>query len=184
MGITGEFLAKSITTSELGESLDNNPCFRANYIGYAAEVKLKAYLKTIPTLDSISKIPDLDNRKGDFLVTYKGKDFSIELKMVAKGELKEDLVHGGYFGTVNLKRTGPEILPDGRRIHSLTRNRFDILAVGSVTPEGNWKFFFISPRYIPSSGAGTRYITTMFSINTNNTPHLRSDIIQVLEDIN
>jgi hypothetical protein len=69
-----------ITVEEFSELVNENPSLRGITVGYLAEYMLRKKLRMIPEVTSVIKNDDHDRtRKGDFILTYKGKTITIEV---------------------------------------------------------------------------------------------------------
>ena len=136
-------LVESITQEELVSLLNQNPSFKGYFQGYIAENKLEKQLRLIPEFSNIYKIPDVHKRKGDFCVTYKGKELTIELKSLATRGIKNDLLSGGIRGSVSLKHTGSREMENGNKTVSLSRSKFDVLAICTLASSTKWEFKYI-----------------------------------------
>jgi hypothetical protein len=183
MILSGEFLLSSLPPGRLAACIDENPSFRGFLHGYISEEKLRDLLKATEGIENVAKIPDHSLRKGDFAFSYLGKDFTIELKNLASRRLYPDILNGGVDGTVMLKSTDTKKISEELTTHHLPRGTFDILAVCTVTLDEQWTFKFILNKNVPSSDLGEDYLTPAFKINTEYTPMLKDNILEVLQDL-
>lgn len=185
MILTGEFLLNSLPRERLVEAIENNPSLRGYLQGYIAEEKLKDFLSQIDGVHNVYKIPDRDPRKGDFAFSYGGVERTVELKSVRSGSSREDILIGGVNCVVSVKNTDSlDIDGTGVKVTNLRRGDFDILAISLVSISGEWDFRFIANKHLPSSSKmGDDYIRTVLTMNTDNTPFLRTSILEVIKDI-
>lgn len=179
----GKILLDAISRERLEKCIDENSSLRGFLQGYIAEEKLRDYLESILGVSDVSKIPDQDSIKGDFRFCYGGTFYTLELKSVRSSGVKEDQMEGGSSGCVVLKTTDSRTLKNGSKTYCLNRNEFDILAISTFAIDGNWDFKFILNKYIPSSETDQALLVNRLWINTENTPLLRSSILDVLADI-
>jgi hypothetical protein len=182
MVLNGDFLISALSTERLARCVDENPSLRGYLRGYISEEKLRDYLESTPGISEVKKIPDLHSKKGDFIFKHEGVQYSVELKSLSD-EVHEDILNSGHKASLSLKRTGIRTLKDGRTTICLDRNQFDILAICTVSIDGQWDFKFILNKYLPSANIGQQYLSSNVVINTENTPMLRSSILEVLTDI-
>lgn len=183
MSISGQELLTGVSIQDLAELADINPSLRGYLHGYLAEMFLQRQLLEIEGVTSVEKIPDRAKLKGDFKVVYLGKTITIEVKSLSSRSIKEDLLNGGWTGSVGLKRTDAELVTsDGERTCCLTKGEFDILAICNFSLTRDWDFQFIANKYLPSSDLYSDRLTTKFIVNTLNTPKLTSDITEVFAE--
>lgn len=184
MKITADDLLNSLPRSQLLSMIDSNNSCKGLLTGYISEQILLNKLLTIPGVDSVSKIPDQDSKKGDLLVKYRDKFFSIEVKCLRSNTDRETWLEGGISGQVKVSLTDSTELEDGKRTWNPIKGEFDILAICTVTLTGNWDFYFIHNKYLPTSKHYPNRLKSTIRINTENTPCLYSDILRVIPDIN
>ena len=69
------------TVEELTQVVNQNPSLRGMILGYLAELKLEKLWLRREEISNVSKHDDHDRKKkGDRVVTYKGKEFIFESK--------------------------------------------------------------------------------------------------------
>lgn len=184
MLIPGRELLSGVTISDLESIIDENPSFRGYVHGYLSELYLKKQLTEIEGVTEVLKIPDRAPEKGDFLVTYLGRIFTVEVKSLSSHALKEDLLNGGWTGKVSIKRTDSEIANEqGARTSCLLRGEFDILAICTFSITKEWDFQFIANKYLPSSDLYRDRLSTTITVNTINTPKLTKNIEEVFLEL-
>lgn len=186
MTIPAKDLLSALPEDQLRYMIDTNPSCRGLLTGYVAEQRLINELRKIPEISSIEKIKDHSKRKGDLLVKYLDKSFSIEVRCMDSNSLslREMLLQGGISGKVSLGGSDSVILPDGTKSSCVKRGGFDILAVCTITVTDTWDFYFIHNKYLPISDSYVDRLKTSTRINTANTLFLYSDIQKVIPDIN
>lgn len=149
----------NLTLDELTEVVSKNPSLRGMILGYAAEVKLKSIWFSDPQkVMRAIKYDDHDRKKkGDLVITYKGREFIIECKSLQTKMIKK-LADGSYTGKTQVdasdrRRIG---LPNGSKIATtcLLAGEFDILAVNLFAFENKWRFIFAKNQDLPSNFKG------------------------------
>lgn len=189
MEISANQLLNSLSKEQFLSMIDGNNSCKGMLMGYIAEQVLANKLSEIPEVLKVSKIPDQDKRKGDLLILYKLKEndeiieFSIEVKCVRSKTAKLQLLDGGFTGRVQVGFSDSTVLNDGTRTSCALRGSFDILAICTVTVTGEWDFYFIHNKYLPTSEKHPDRIESNLIINTDNTPCLYKDIKKVIQDL-
>jgi hypothetical protein len=92
----GHYLDRlGITVEEIEQLIASNASLRGVLVGYLAEVRLmEMWFRKHP----LKKYGDHDREhKGDRWITYKGREFSIEVKSLQSSSIKQ--VEGGWKGT-------------------------------------------------------------------------------------
>lgn len=186
MTIPAKDLLSALPEDQLKYMIDTNPSCRGLLTGYIAEQRLINDLKKIPEISSIEKIKDHSKKKGDLLVTYLDKTFSVEVRCMDSNSLslRKMLLEGGVSGSVALGGSDSVILPDGSKSSCVKRGGFDVLAVCTITLTDTWDFYFIHNKYLPISNSYTDRLKTTMRVNTANTLFLYKDILKVIPDIN
>lgn len=146
----------NITAEQLTEMLDANPSLRGMLLGYAAEVKLKEIITSLPEVSYTTKFDDHNRKKkGDLYVVYRGKAFDIESKSLQSSMIKYDDEKGEWFGKAQVDASDRRdiILPSGEKLNTtlLLRNEFDVLAVNCYAFQNKWKFVFARNGDLPFS---------------------------------
>ena len=121
-----------ITVEELTQVVDQNPSLRGMLLGYLAELKLEKLWLRRGGISNASKHDDHDRKKkGDRIVTYKGKKFIFESKSLQTNMIEK--TDEGWTGKVQVDASDRRevMLPDGTKVNTtcLLRNEFHILAV-------------------------------------------------------
>lgn len=144
---------------------------------------LKRKLDQMTGISNVSKIRDHDEQKGDFRFIYAGREVTIEVKSMATKTVREDLLNGGFTATVQVQASDPQRAQDGTLTRCAERGRYDILAISAFAIGKGWDFFFMANKYLPSSTNYPERLSTSFTVNTNNTPCLHTNLFEVLEDL-
>ena len=86
----------SITPDELTTAIDENPSLRGMLLGYVAEYKLRRmWFIDRPGVTLYVKHDDHDRKKkGDLVVTYRGRDFVIESKSLQTHSIRRKATCG------------------------------------------------------------------------------------------
>lgn len=142
-----------ISIEEFTKLVDDNPSLRGFILGYIGEYKAKSALKSNKDVTNIYK-PDDHNRnsKGDLYITYKGKNFRIEVKSLQTNSVKKlgkDIWNGQYQCDASDSRDIS--LPNGHTVHttSLQVGEFDIVAIGLYQFGETWRFAFAKNELLP-----------------------------------
>lgn len=188
MSLSAKNLLSSIPASELENLIDSNPSLKGVMTGYIAEQKLMTQLSATPQLTGIKKIKDHDRIRGDIEFIYNDKKFTIEVKCLRKLKNKstgfEDVMVGGFTGTVEIGTSDRITKEDGITSTVIKKNEFSILAVCTILLNDTWDFYFIQSKYLPSDREGIDTIRRYLQINTYNMPCLYKDFNKVLQDLN
>jgi hypothetical protein len=145
----------TITPDELTIAIDENPSLRGMLLGYVAEYKLrKIWFADRPDVVLQVKHDDHDRKKkGDLVVTYRGRDFVIESKSLQTHTVRsEDSVwHGKAQCDASDRRKVK--FADGSTLETtcLLAGEFDILAVNLFAFENRWRFVFARNLDLPRS---------------------------------
>lgn len=142
-----------LTEQELSEIVQQNPSMRGLMLGYIAEYKLRKMHFTSPRFDNVHKADDHDrSRKGDLIVTYKGKDFTIECKSLQTNSIKT--TEEGYEGKYQCDASDRRKIKVGSKTVETTCllvGEFDIIAVNLFSFEEKWRFAFALNDDLPRS---------------------------------
>lgn len=180
-------ILSDFTSEELEQVIAENSSLRGYLQGYLAEVALKKQLLQIEGVTSVKKIPDQGKQKGDFLVEYKGKTLTIEVKSIATNSVREDILNDTWQGTVQVKATDKRAIEvDGVGTitsTSLLKGEFDVLAISCYAVSGKWEFLFIENEYLPEGTIAPGMIKTSFTVNPATTPLLTGDVVAVMDSV-
>lgn len=178
-------ILSGFTMDDLQELIEENSSLRGYLQGYLAERALRAQILRIPGVESVTKIPDRDQEKGDFKVLYRGVPMTIEVKSVMTDSIKEDILSQTWQGSVMVKNTDKrEVSVEGLGTIATTkleRGQFDILAICCFAVSGEWDFLFIENRFIPAAEEGYNLLKTKFIVNPGTTPGVTDNLVNLLE---
>jgi hypothetical protein len=145
----------SITDEELTIAIDENPSLRGMLLGYVAEYKLRS-LWFMGRADITHYVKHDDHnrkKKGDLVVTYKGRAFVIESKSLQTHSVRKegDMWVGKAQCDASDRRTVK--FADGSTLETtcLLAGEFDILAVNLFAFENQWRFVFAKNGDLPRS---------------------------------
>lgn len=142
-----------LTEQELTDIIQQNPSMRGLMLGYIAEYKLRKMHFTDPRFENVHKADDHDrSRKGDLIVTYKGKDFKIECKSLQTNSIKT--TENGYEGKCQCDASDRRKIKVGSKMVETTCllvGEFDIIAVNLFSFEEKWRFAFALNDDLPRS---------------------------------
>lgn len=142
-----------LTEEELTEIIRKNPSMRGLMLGYIAEYKLRKMHFAGSPYENIHKADDHDrSRKGDLIVTYKGKDFTIECKSLQTNSIKT--TENGYIGKYQCDASDRRKIKVGNKTVETTCllvGEFDIIAVNLFSFEEKWRFAFALNDDLPRS---------------------------------
>lgn len=149
-----------ISVEELENLIDANPSLRGFIIGYLAEAKLTARLAADSRITKLVKFDDHDRtNKHDLVITYRGKEFTIEIKSLQSATVRA--CDGRWFTGAEVvakfqcdasdRRT--VLLADGSSVTTtcLRYGDFDIIAVNLFAFEKGWQYGFALNRDLPHS---------------------------------
>lgn len=174
-------LLKGIALSDIEKLAASNPSLRGYLQGYLAEMFLQKQLEATPGISNVVKINDQNTSvRGDFKFLYGGKEFSVECKSFSERGFRFTPLEGGWYSTVNLKRSGAVQEEGKARSVNVKRGEFDVLAISTFNVTGTWEFLFIHNRFLPSAESDPSCIKSTLSFNPLNSPCLFRDILQVL----
>ncbi len=143
-----------ITVEELTQVVNQNPSLRGMILGYLAEMKLEKIWLNREGISQVAKHDDRDRKKkGDRVVTYKGKEFIFESKSLQTNTIRK--TDEGWVGKAQVDASDRRavILPNGTEVHTtcLLRGEFHILAVNVFAFEEKWRFVFAKNDDLPPS---------------------------------
>jgi hypothetical protein len=147
----GFFQRLGVKVRDLEEIIESRPSLRGLVVGYLAETRLVEMW--FPHY-SVEKVDDRDRaHKGDRLLTYKRKQFRIEVKSLQSNSVKKTT--DGWTGKfqVDASDSRPVTLPNGERLKTvcLTVGGFDLLAVNLFDFGNEWRFAFVKNCDLPRS---------------------------------
>jgi len=145
-----------LTADELTQIVDLNPSLRGFMLGYVAEFQVRKLLLDDIRTSNIHKFDDHDRthgKKNDLCVTYKGYEFTIEVKSLQTASVRQngDTYTGNFQCDASDSRTIP--LPNGEKIKTtcLEVGGFDIVAVNLFAFRHQWQFGFALNTDLPRS---------------------------------
>lgn len=176
-------LLDGFTFDDIEYLVDGNPYLRGYLRGYLAELRLEQMLKTVPGVTSVKKIPDPEDRKGDFEVIYFDEPVTIECKSVEVNTITEDTLHDSWKGSVCIKTSCRPVVINGEQTRSsyIQKGTFDILAVSTYAVDQNWGFLFMENKYLPESVPG--FASTKLWVNPQETAGVTDDIKALLDKV-
>lgn len=182
--LPGDLLLASTSASVLSSILNNNPSARGFLQGYIAEEYLMTYLRNLPGISDVSKIPDRHSKRGDIAFNYESRHYTVEVKSLKSNSRKEEFLDGGFSGVVGVKKTDVAWSKAGvKGTCHLSPGEFDILAISTYNVTGNWGFYFLASEFIPRTEGDPSKIKTSFRVNALTTPCLYQDIFKVIEKV-
>ncbi len=140
-----------ITAEELEQIIASNASLRGVLVGYLAEVRLmQKWFKEYP----FKRYDDHDRtHKGDRWLTYRGRDFSIEVKSLQSNHVKR--TPEGWAGRFQVDASDCRTidLPNGDSVQTtcLKVGEFDLVAVNLFEFGHEWRFAFAKNRDLPRS---------------------------------
>lgn len=145
-----------ITPEQLTEIVNDNPSLRGIMLGYAAEHKFRQIVERHPEVSATKKHDDHDRkRKSDRVITYRGMEFSVEVKSLQTNSIRR--VDGTFRGKAQVDASDCRTvtLRNGRKLVTtlLLCGEFDILAVNCFAFENRWNFAYALNRDLPTSTA-------------------------------
>lgn len=146
-----------INLSQLEELILKNPSLRGFLIGYLAEAKVRELLAKDKRISSLKKFDDHDREnKHDLVITYKGKEYSFEIKSLQTATVKPSKTEGieleARFQCDASDRRKIK-LKSGQEVETtcLKFGEFDIIAVNLFAFKEKWDFAFAFNKDLPSS---------------------------------
>lgn len=141
-----------ITLQDLSNVIYQNPSLGGMIIGYLAEYQLKKKLSVMSQITNIIKYDDHDRKKkGDLFITYKGKEYSVEVKSLQTNSIKRDGATRQGKAQCDASDRRKIKLPNGSELETtcLKVGEFDILAICIFGFDGKWDFVFAHNRDLP-----------------------------------
>jgi hypothetical protein len=134
-----------LTEDELTEIISENPSMRGLMLGYVAEYKLRKMYFGDQRFSNVIKYNNHDrNKKGDLMVVYKDKEFTIECKSLQTNTIQKS--DKGFFAKYQCDASDQRkvTFSDGSQIETtcLLVGEFDIIAVNLFALEEKWRFAF------------------------------------------
>jgi len=127
-------------------------------LGYIGEYKARQLLTKQAAISLLRKPDDHDRRKGsknDFVLRYRNREFSFEVKSLQSNSVKQDPISKVYTGRAQVDASDRRlvILPDGTELATtcLLVGQFDMLALNLFQFRQQWDFAFILNRDLPRS---------------------------------
>jgi hypothetical protein len=145
----------NIDEEVLTKLIDENPSLRGMLFGYVAEYQFSKIWLSHPDVSYAIK-PDDHNRKkkGDRLIMYKGKEFSIEVKSLQTAMIQKN-PDGTFTGKAQCDGSDRRIVTfaDGSQLNTtcLLGGEFDMLAINCFAFQGRWDFAFARNEDLPRS---------------------------------
>lgn len=182
-----------ITAEDFTELIDQNPSLRGMISGYLAEFKLKQFLLSVSGVERVTKNDDHDRtKKGDFIVTYKGHDITIEVKSLQTNSIVKTATH--YTGKAQCDASDRReiTLPNGTTVQTtcLLVGEFDLLAVNLFAFENNWRFVFARNEDLPRSTykkyapeQRQHLLASLVKVSLPSEPPFQTDIVSLLNAI-
>lgn len=189
----GNILEKwDIKISDFEQLITENPSLRGFVIGYLAETKLREQISKDTKISGFKKFDDHDrSNKHDLVVTYKNREYSIEIKSLQTSTVKKkdnEIYEGKFQCDASDKRKIK--LKNGEEITTtcLRFGDFDILAVNLFAFRGKWEYGFILNKDLPASNYAKypeevriNLIKSIIPISLPLSPPFVSDISILLE---
>lgn len=172
-------LLHAVGIQDISQIAEENSSFRGFLCGYVAERKFMELLRQTKGVRRVEKIPDQENRKGDFEVeTTRGK-FTVELKSAAAGSGRNN----SQF-SVSVKASDACVVNEGSeepplRTSCLPYSQFDVLAICLVNITGGWDFLFIENLKLPESKKYPGRISSKITLNLED-PRLKKSILDII----
>lgn len=185
--VSASSILSGFSLSDLEALMDENPSLRGYVQGYLAEMMLRRKLLSLPNVESVVKIPDHNEEKGDFRIMYRNRAITMEVKSIATSSVKHDPMNETWQGTVLVKNTDKRLIEvDGLgevTSTNIIKGEFDVLAICCFAVRGDWDFVFIESQYLPEPDTLPGLVKTRFSINPMLTPGLTHDPSKILETV-
>lgn len=145
-----------LTADELTQIVDANPSLRGFMFGYIAEFQLKKIFLSDVRISNIHKYDDHDRttgKKNDLCVTYKGCEFTIEVKSLQTASIRRYPDRYVGFFQCDTSDSRYITLPNGDKIKTtcLQAGGFDMVAVNLFAFRNQWEFGFALNRDLPRS---------------------------------
>lgn len=184
-----------ITPDDLTEVVNANPSLRGMILGYLAEVKLRKEWLTDPKIKNVIKYDDHDrSRKGDWVITYKGKQFIVEVKSLQTNTIKCDESGCKWSGKAQCDASDRRTIKfkDGSKLETtcLLVGEFDILAVNLFAFENKWRFVFAKNKDLPRSTfkkyskiQRKNLLTSLVDVTWPPSPPFKDNLFEVLDEL-
>lgn len=139
-----------INLNSLAESVANNPSLRSFIIGYQAEYMAKRAIAKQLGLDPAADFKKYDDHDrthhGDIWFTYKGREYSVEVKSLQSRLCVYDEDSDSWSGKYQCDGSDATdvTLPNGSVEHTVAIpfGLFDFVCVGLFSFGGKWRFAF------------------------------------------
>lgn len=144
-----------IDEQTISDLIDDNPSLRGMVLGYVAEKKFHDAYLNHNDISSAVKDDDHDRlKKGDRRITYKDKEFLVEVKSLQTKTCKP-LEDGSWIGKSQVDGSDKRTIKfnDGSELSTtlLLKGEFDLLAVNCFAFGDEWKFAFAKNSDLPTS---------------------------------
>jgi hypothetical protein len=140
-----------LSAEEFSNLIEKTPNLKGCADGIIGEDYIRRDLSAIKHVSNVCKIPDSNPKKGDWLFTYRGEEFSIESKNITKKDLK--ITDSGFTGIAmpRERSTRLVVLPSGVEFKTdcLTTGKFDILGIDMFNGLYEHKCLYILNRDLP-----------------------------------
>lgn len=150
------FLASwHLTLEELEDMVVHNPSLRGFMVGYMAESKILSSFLRNHEVSNVYKPDDHDrSHKCDLILTYKGHEFSFEIKSLQTNTVKRDKENNKrLIATFQCDASDKRmiVLSNGHSINTtcLKYGDFDIVAINLFAFTGNWDYAFALNSELP-----------------------------------
>jgi hypothetical protein len=145
-----------LTADELTQIVDANPSLRGFMFGYIAEFQLKKIFLSDVRISNIHKYDDHDRttgKKNDLCVTYKGYEFTIEVKSLQTASIRRHPDRYVGFFQCDAGDSRYITLPNGDKVKTtcLQVGGFDMVAINLFAFRNQWEFGFALNRDLPRS---------------------------------
>lgn len=154
IGATTILEAWNVSPEELTILVEENPSLRGMILGYVAELKFREIWLERPEITFSFKHDDHNRKgKGDRVITYKGQEFTVEVKSLQTNSVS--FVGDKWIGKSQVDASDRRtiVFPDGTTLDTtlLLAGQFDLLAVNIFAFENRWRFVFAKNNELPRS---------------------------------
>lgn len=183
-----------ISVEELTAAINANPSLRGMLFGYVAEHHLrKIWFADRADVTSLIKYDNHDRKKkGDLVVTYKGRPFKVECKSLQTASIRT--VGGIFTGKAQCDASDRRnvTFTDGSVLNTtcLLAGEFDILAVNLFAFENNWRFIFAKNLELPRSSyrkytetQRAALLASLVSVSWPPQPPFRDEPFAIMEEM-
>ncbi len=158
MPLPNFFSSWHVTLEELTEMVACNPSLRGFMVGYMAESKLRSLFSKYKNISGLYKPDDHDRRhKGDLVLTYRGCEFTFEIKSLQTNTIRQT-TEGGFYGTFQCDASDRReiLLPNGHVVNTtcLKFGDFDIVAINLFAFTQKWEYAFALNTDLPHASQG------------------------------